>query len=286
MASSPGCGTRSTAADRAAAPGCETRSEDTTGREAPDRGEQGRDARPPVFLAPAGDLDGDVIVLSGPEGRHGATVRRLTPGERADVTDGAGNLAECVVTQAGGGVLHLAVRSRRVEPPADPAVVVVQALPKGDRGPLAVELMTEAGVDVIVPWAAQRCVTQWHGERGERALARWRATAREAAKQARRTRFPEVAGLASTPDMIRAVEPAALAVLLDPGAASALSTVPLPSSGDLVVIVGPEGGLSPAETAALAGAGAVAAHLGPTVLRTSTAGLVAASVLLSRAGRW
>ena len=227
-----------------------------------------------------------MIVLSGPEGRHGATVRRLAPGERADVTDGAGHLAECVVTQAGDGVLHLAVRSRRVEPPADPAVVVVQALPKGDRGPLAVELMTEAGVDVIVPWAAQRCVTQWHGERGERALARWRATAREAAKQSRRARFPEVAGLASTPDVIRAVGSAALAVLLDPGAASALSTVPLPSSGDLVVIVGPEGGLSPAETAALAGAGAVAAHLGPTVLRTSTAGLVAASVMLSRAGRW
>jgi 16S rRNA (uracil1498-N3)-methyltransferase len=227
-----------------------------------------------------------VIVLSGPEGRHGATVRRLVPGERAEVTDGAGNLAECVVTEAGGGVLHLAVRSRRVEPPADPAVVVVQALPKGDRGPLAVELMTEAGVDVIVPWAAQRCVTQWHGERGDRALGRWRATAREAAKQARRARFPEIAGLASTPGVVRTVGPAALALLLDPGAATALSALPLPSSGDLVVIVGPEGGLSPAETAAFAGAGAVAAHLGPTVLRTSTAGLVAASVLLSRAGRW
>jgi 16S rRNA (uracil1498-N3)-methyltransferase len=227
-----------------------------------------------------------VIVLSGPEGRHGATVRRLAPGERADVTDGAGHLAECVVTQAGGGVLHLAIRSRRVEPPADPAVVVVQAIPKGDRGPLAVELMTEAGVDVVVPWAAQRCVTQWRGERGERALARWRATAREAAKQARRARFPEVAALASTDDVIRAVGRAALAVLLDPGAVTALSTLPLPSSGDLVVIVGPEGGLSRAEAAAFAAAGAVAAHLGPTVLRTSTAGLVAASVLLSRAGRW
>ena len=123
------------------------------------------------------------------------------------MTDGAGNLAECVVTQAGDGVLHLAVRSRRVQPPADPAVVVVQALPKGDRGPLAVELMTEAGVDVIVPWAAQRCVTQWHGERGDRALGRWRATAREAAKQARRARFPEIAGLASTPGVVRTVGP-------------------------------------------------------------------------------
>jgi 16S rRNA (uracil1498-N3)-methyltransferase len=213
-------------------------------------------------------------------------VRRLAPGERADVTDGAGQLAECVVTQASGGVLHLAVRSRRVAPPPDPALTVMQALPKGDRGPLAVELMTEAGVDVIVPWAAQRCVIQWHGERGERALARWRATAREAAKQARRARFPEVTGLASTPEVARAVRSAALAVMLDPGAGTALSTLPLPSSGDLVVIIGPEGGFSPAEVAALTGAGAAGAHLGPTVLRTSTAGVVAASVMLSRAGRW
>jgi 16S rRNA (uracil1498-N3)-methyltransferase len=225
-------------------------------------------------------------VLSGPEGRHGATVRRLAPGERADVTDGAGQVAECVVTQAHGGVLQLTVRSRRVESPADPAITVVQALPKGDRGQLAVELMTEAGVDVVVPWAAQRCVTVWQGERGGRALARWRAAAREAAKQARRARFPEVTGLAATPDVASAVRSAALAVLLDPGAGAALSTLPLPSPGGLLVIVGPEGGVSPAEAAALTGAGAVPAHLGPTVLRTSTAGVVAASVLLSRSGRW
>ncbi len=202
------------------------------------------------------------------------------------MTDGAGQVAECAVTQAGGGVLRLAVLSRWLEPPGDPALTVVQALPKGDRGQLAVELMTEVGVDVIVPWAAQRCVTQWQGERGERALGRWRAAAREAAKQARRARFPEVAGLASTQDVIRAVRAAALAVLLDPAAGAALSALPLPSSGCLVAIVGPEGGLSPAETAALTGAGAVCTHLGPTVLRTSTAGVVAASVMLSRAGRW
>jgi 16S rRNA (uracil1498-N3)-methyltransferase len=240
----------------------------------------------PVFLAPADVLAGDEIILSGPEGRHAATVRRLTPGERVDVTDGAGQVAECVVTQAEGAVLRLAVLSRRMEPPADPALTVVQALPKGDRGQLTVDLMTEAGVDVIVPWAAQRCVAQWHGERGERALTRWRAAAREAAKQARRARFPEVAALASTPDVITTVRAAALAVLLDPAAGTALSALPLPSSGGLVAIVGPEGGLSPAETAALTRAGAVGAHLGPTVLRTSTAGVVAAAVLLSRAGRW
>ena len=246
----------------------------------------GPDARPPLFVAAPGELAGDVIVLSGAEGRHAATVRRLAPGERADVTDGAGQLAECVVTQAGPGVLRLAVQARRVQPPAAPALVVVQALAKGERGQLAVELLTETGADVIVPWAAQRSVTRWQGERGERALARWRATAQEAAKQARRARFPVVAPLADGPGVARLVRSAALAVLLDLDAGTALAALPVPASGEVVVIVGPEGGVSPAEAGELTAAGAVGAHLGPTVLRTSTAGAVAVSVLLSRSSRW
>jgi 16S rRNA (uracil1498-N3)-methyltransferase len=246
----------------------------------------GQDARPPVFAAGPDALAGEVIVLSGPEGRHAATVRRITVGERVDVTDGTGGIAECVVTQARPGMLELAVTARRAEPPPDPAIVVVQALPKGDRGQLAVELMTEAGVDVVVPWAAQRCITQWQGERGRRALERWRMTATQAAKQARRARFPDVPPLAATRDVVAMVGTASLAVLLDPGGPGALSTMPLPPGGDLLVIVGPEGGVSPGEMAALTGAGALAAHLGPTVLRASTAGVVAASVLLSRSGRW
>jgi 16S rRNA (uracil1498-N3)-methyltransferase len=256
----------STAADRPAAPG--------------------PDARPPLFVAAAGELAGDVIVLSGAEGRHAATVRRLAPGERVEVTDGAGQLAECVVTQARPGTLRLAVQARHVQRPAAPALVVVQALAKGDRGQLAVELLTETGADVIVPWAAQRSVTRWQGERGERALARWRATAQEAAKQARRARFPVVTPLADGPGVARLVRSAALAVLLDPDAGTALAALTVPAQGEVVVIVGPEGGVSPAEAIALTAAGAVGAHLGPTVLRTSTAGVVAVSVLFSRSGRW
>ncbi|HEY5986829.1 MAG TPA: 16S rRNA (uracil(1498)-N(3))-methyltransferase [Streptosporangiaceae bacterium] len=249
-------------------------------------GADGANARPPVFLAEPGSLAADLIVLAGQEGRHAATVRRLTPGERVDVTDGVGLVAECLVAEARPGVLELAVRARRVVPRPDPAVVVVQALPKGDRGQLAVELMTEAGVDEIVPWAAQRCVTRWHGDRGERALARWRATARESAKQARRAWLPEVASLAGVSELVPRVTHAALAVLLDPAAPVSLATVPVPESGEIVVIVGPEGSVAPAESAELARAGAVAAHLGPTVLRTSSAGLIAAGVLISRSGRW
>jgi 16S rRNA (uracil1498-N3)-methyltransferase len=244
------------------------------------------DARPPVFLAEPGGFAADVIVLAGPEGRHAATVRRLTAGERVDVTDGAGHVAECLVAAARPDSLELTVQNLRFQPRPDPAVVVAQALPKGDRGQLAVELMTEAGVDGIVPWAAQRCVTRWHSDRGGRALARWRATARESAKQARRAWLPAVTEPVGTSELARRVANAALAVLLDPAAPASLATVPLPPSGEIVVIVGPEGGVAPAEAAELARAGAVSAHLGPTVLRTSSAGLAAASVLFSRCGRW
>jgi len=170
--------------------------------------------------------------------------------------------------------------------PADAVLAVAQALPKSDRGQLAVELMTEAGVDVIVPWAARRCVTRWHGDRGERALERWRATARESAKQARRAWLPGVTAAESTAGLAGRVRSAGLAILLDPAGQAALGSLPLPGSGPILVIVGPEGGVDPAEAAVLTGAGAVPARLGPTVLRTSSAGVVAAAILLSRAGRW
>ena len=242
--------------------------------------------RPPVFIADGAQLRADLFVLSGPEGRHAATVRRLTAGERADVTDGAGMLAECEVIRSGPGLLELAVLARRTEPPPSPRIVVVQAIPKGDRGELAVEIMTEVGVDVIVPWAAERCVARWRGDRGERSLARWRATAREAAKQARRSRFPQVAALAETAAVARIAAAASLAVLLDPGGPAGIAGLPLPPDGDIVVVVGPEGGISPAEASSLTSAGARSARLGCSVLRTSSAGAVAAALLLSASGRW
>jgi len=243
----------------------------------------GPDSRPPVFLSDPAALAADVVVLDGPEGRHAATVRRLGVGERADLTDGAGLVAECVVTAAAPGALELSVLARRREPRPDPALVVAQALPKGEHGPLAVDLMTEGGVDVIVPWAAQRCVTRWEGARGDRALARWRAAA---AKQSRRAWLPEVTGLASTAELARRVATASLAVLLDPADPVPLSALDLPAAGGIMLIVGPEGGVSPAEARELTQAGAMTARLGPAVLRTSSAGLVAAAIVASRCGRW
>ncbi len=225
-------------------------------------------------------------MLRGREGRHASTVRRLEAGERVDVTDGAGTVAQCTVIGSASGELSLAVLARRTEPPAQPRLVVVQAILKGDRGELAVELLTEDGADVIVPWAAERCVAIWRGERAARSRARWQTSAEEAAKQSRRAWFPDVAEQADLAAAVRRVEAAALAIVLDPDAAVSLASLELPAGGDIVLAVGPEGGITPTEADALRGAGAVSAALGPTVLRASTAGVAAASVVLSQTSRW
>lgn len=240
----------------------------------------------PVFIAAADRLADDHVVLDGPEGRHAATVRRLRPGERVDLTDGAGLLVECVVAESDRDTLRLDVVARHRRPAPDPRVVVVQALPKGDRGQLAVELMTEVGVDEIVPWAAARCVTRWRPERRDKSLARWRATAREAGKQARRAWLPYVTELATTAQVIERIAAAAGAFVLHETAATPLGSLDLPAGGDIVVVVGPEGGLTDEEIEAFTAAGGRPALLGPTILRTSSAGVVAATVLLSRGNRW
>ncbi|SFN13969.1 16S rRNA (uracil1498-N3)-methyltransferase [Actinomadura madurae] len=241
---------------------------------------------PPVFLAGTDALRRDSVLLDGPEGRHAATVRRLRPGERVDLTDGEGLLAECVVTAADRASLTLDVLARHRQPPPAPRIVVVQALPKGDRGELAVETMTEVGVDEIVPWPAARCVTRWRPERREKALGRWRAAAREAGKQARRGRLPVVADPASTDDVAGRIGAASLALVLHEEAAAPLSAVRPPADGEIVLVVGPEGGITEEELELFAGVGGRVTRLGPTVLRTSTAGVAAASVLLAATGRW
>jgi 16S rRNA (uracil1498-N3)-methyltransferase len=241
----------------------------------------------PVFVLDGVALrDGETVVLDGAEGRHAATVQRLGVGERLVVTDGRGTSADATVTRADRDRLEVAIARVVSAPSPQPRLVVVQALAKGERGELAVATMTEVGVDVIVPWAAARSVARWEGARGDKALARWRATARESAKQSRRSHFPEVTGLVTTREVTDLLRVAALAVVLHEEATSGLGDTSLPSAGDVVLVVGPEGGISEAELAAFDAAGASPRRLGPTVLRTSTAGSVAAAVLLSRTARW
>ena len=234
----------------------------------------------PLFLV-AALPPGETFTLDGPEGHHAATVQRLRVGERLLLADGRGGTATAEVTAAGRGTLDLRITSREYTEAPDPRLVVIQGIAKGERGELAVQAMTEAGVDEIVPWAAARSVVQWRGERGDRARERWVTTAREAAKQARRPWLPVVAEAVSTR------EAAARATLvLHEEAKDRLTAVDLPPAGEIALVVGPEGGIAPEELATFEAEGARPVRLGDAVLRTSTAGVAALAVLSARLGRW
>ena len=226
------------------------------------------------------------VRLDGPEGHHAATVRRLRVGEPLVVTDGRGGRRAGRVSAVGRDRLDVECEPVEFVAGPDPRLVVVQALPKGERAELALELLTELGADEIVPWAARRSVVQWRSDRAGTSLDRWRRTVAEAGKQSRRVRFPVVAEPVELTRLVGRVTKSAAALVLHEEADTPLAGVVLPAHGEVVVVVGPEGGISPDELDALAGAGAVATRLGEPVLRTSTAGGAALAVLSARLGRW
>jgi 16S rRNA (uracil1498-N3)-methyltransferase len=234
----------------------------------------------------AGAGPGSVVEVTGDEAHHAVAVRRLTVGELVVLTDGAGTSVTGEITSTGKRVFSVAVASRRVIERTEPCFTVVQALAKGERGELAVEMLTEIGTDVIVPWAATRSIAVWRGERAAKSLARWRSTAREAAKQARRSWFPEVTEQATTDQVVALLTRADLAVVLHEDASLPLAALEVPNSGSIVVVVGPEGGLTPEELATFETAGLRAVRMGDERLRTSTAGIAAVASLLSRTSRW
>ncbi|WP_333617971.1 16S rRNA (uracil(1498)-N(3))-methyltransferase [Dietzia sp.] len=253
---------------------------------------------------------GERIVIDGSEGRHGASALRLAPGEDVLVGDGAGVLAECRVESAGQGTVEATVLARREVPEPSLRVTVVQALPKSERSELAVDLATEAGADEIVPWQSERCVSRWTGGKGssngsgknsgkaEKGRAKWENAARAAAKQARRARVPRIGELVEGRTLAALVrewtDEGALVVVLHEeesrpfadAIGSAVAGAEAATPGRLVLVVGPEGGVSPAEIEALRSAGAVPALLGPEVLRTSTAAAVALGAIGVLTGRW
>lgn len=231
---------------------------------------------------------GDVVVVSGPEARHAVQVVRLAVGERVLLSDGAGRRSAGEVVSAEPAAL--AVRLGEVEdvPEGSPRFVLVQALAKAGRDEQAVEAATELGVDVVVPWQASRSIVQWRADSGNKAdkgRQKWVAVATAAAKQARRARIPVVEPVERLPGVRVLVEAAALALVLHEDATQPLAGLDLPPLGDVVIVVGPEGGIAPEELAAFEGAGARVVRLGAEVLRSSSAGPAALAVL-NAASRW
>jgi 16S rRNA (uracil1498-N3)-methyltransferase len=241
-----------------------------------------------LFYVDALPEAGELAVVDGEEGFHAANVRRIRPGEELDLGDGNGTVAHCVVEDVAKGSLTARVLDRRTVQEAVPPVTVAQALPKSDRSELAIELATEAGADAFVAWQAARCVARWESPaKVDKGLRRWGAVARSAARQSRRPYIPPVTGAVSTPELVARVRDVdATALVLHESATLRLTELPMAQADSLLLIVGPEGGITDDELAALSGAGATPVRLGPTVLRTSTAAAVALGALGVLTARW
>jgi 16S rRNA (uracil1498-N3)-methyltransferase len=228
---------------------------------------------------------GTHLMLAGNEGRHAAVVRRIRPQEMIMIGDGRGRAVRGMVVEVGPSSVVVEVAQYLATPAEPRRFVAVQALAKGDRSELAVEMMTEMGVTEIVPWQASRSIVRWSEERGVRSLNRWRATVREAAKQSRRLNVPQVSEPVTTRLLSQRVAGADLTLMLHEEAEHSIIEVDLPKAGTVLIIIGPEGGISADERDELTRAGAQPVSISDGVLRTSTAGVVALAGLKLRRGR-
>lgn len=227
---------------------------------------------------------GDVIALTGAEAKHAAVVRRVRVGETVTLGDGRGTWLEGVVDDVAAARVTVRIGSRRSHEAPVSRIVLAQALAKGDRDELAVQAACELGVDEVVPWQAARSVSRWEGPKAAKGRERWASIVREAAKQAHRAWIPEVAEVETTARLAARAADARMLVL-DPWTEAPLTGI-RPDGRDIVLVVGPEGGIAPEEQERLEAAGAERVRLGDTVLRTSTAGPVAIALLSASLGRW
>lgn len=227
---------------------------------------------------------GDVVALTGAEAKHAATVRRVKTGEQVTIGNGRGLWATGIVAVATQASVSITLQDAKQVPLPHTQLTLVQALAKGDRDELAIQTATELGIDTVVPWQAERSVSRWSGPKEAKGLARWQTIVREAAKQAHRAWIPRVSAVVASARLAALAHEQRM-LILDPWAEAQLSAV-APDDRDITLVVGPEGGISPAELALLEAAGAERVRLGDTVLRTSSAGPAAIAVLSAKLGRW
>ena len=218
---------------------------------------------------------GDQVFVVGAEAHHAGVVRRLSRAERVTVTDGLGTGVVGRAERVSKTEVVVSVESVERLAPPEPYIIVAQAVPKTDRAGLAVDLMTEAGVDEIVPWDAARSQVRWAPEKADKALGKWVAAAREASKQARRLRFPVIGDYTGARGVARLAAEADQVIVMHERAGVGIEQCAVVPSGRVLIVIGPEGGLTDQEVETFAEAGGTAYLMGPTVLRTSTAGAVA-----------
>ena len=230
---------------------------------------------------------GLAVTLGGSEGKHAVNVRRMRVGEGIQLSDGKGLRVRGQVSALGNSSLTVSVESVVQESAPEVGLTIIQALAKGDRDELSIQAATELGCWGVVPWQAERSISKWEGAKIAKSVDRWQTIVSEAAKQSLRVFEPIVAQPIGSKQLVASVKDYDLVLVLDPTANKGLGSVALDDSQKSVaIVVGPEGGISEAELKLFESAGASRVHLGKSILRTSTAGVAAISVLQAKLGLW
>ncbi|MEO0312904.1 MAG: hypothetical protein RL140_134 [Actinomycetota bacterium] len=241
----------------------------------------------PLFSIPANVIlsAGDVYNLDGPEGKHAAQVRRMRVGEGIQLTNGLGLRATGVVAEVSTNSLRVNVNDVETEELPKLRITLVQALAKGDRDELAVQAATELGAHRVIPWQATRSISKWEGDKAEKSRIRWQTISNEAAKQSLRVWNPEVLPVVSSKQLTAFLAEYDHVIVLEPSGTKSITELGK-LSGEIALIVGPEGGIDDAELARFEEAQFHIVRMGDGVLRTSTAGLAAIAYLAGSNGLW
>lgn len=229
---------------------------------------------------------GQTFTLTGAEAKHAASVRRMRPGEAIQITNGTGSRLRGEVAQVEPQSVVVRIEQVVFDPAPSPRITLVQALAKGDRDELAIQAATELGVWAVIPWQADRSVSRWDGPKQTKGRERWQQIVTEAAKQSLRSWVPQVADSVTSKQLVGKFGEFDAVWVLEPTALDSLAKLAPNTPQTIALIIGPEGGIDPQELELFAGAGAKLVRLGDEVLRTSTAGIAAISVIQAGVGNW
>ena len=229
--------------------------------------------------------DSNLIEIAGDEAHHAIKVLRITVGEEILISDGAGNWVRASVENIEKKSFTAKVLERGFQSEKSPRLIVVQGLPKSDRVKDAIEILVESGVDLIIPWQADRSISKWRQD----SLDKWQSAAVAATKQSRRFRKPEIIDGLSLSQLLEIESENSDVLVMHESATTKLSEVvtsKFSGMSEIIIVIGPEGGISDSELAVLEGAGAHIVGLGPEVFRSAHAGGAALSAVSALIGRW
>ena len=229
--------------------------------------------------------DTPLIEIDGDEAHHAIKVLRINLGEEILISDGSGNWVRAQVENIEKKSFSVKVLERGFQAERSPKLVVVQGLPKSDRVKEAIEILVESGVDFIIPWESERSISKWQKD----SLAKWQIAAQAATKQSRRFRVPEIIEQLSLAQLLEIESENSAIVVMHESAKVKLSEVvsaKYAGLSEIIIVIGPEGGLTENELALLESAGAHVLGLGPEVFRSAHAGGAALSAISALIGRW